>query len=930
MQKYYSKSILKFIKFLFPVLFITISFFSAFSSSIIHFAGNYKFSVKDTIIRLDSSKKQDRLFLKRDTLPVKRSKTSKKTAVKTVSKKDTASKTDTIKNNNGLGGEVKYAAEDSIVSDNAHDVVYLYGRARITYQDAAIDADYIRLDKGNHLAYARGVVNPKTKRYSGKPILKQKNESPVTADSLVFDYVTKKAKIYQAFSEQQGNYISGGQAKKLNEDEIAYRNILFSTCNLPYPDTHFGIIITKGIAEKNQIISGPAYLEIEGVPLPVAIPFGFFPKMDKRTSGIILPTFGEDATLGFNLRNFGYYIGFGDKFDLTNYGSIYSKGSFELSTDARYFDRYKYSGNLVLSFGYHKYGLETDPASKDFNIRWSHTQNPNAHPGSTFSASVNAGTSTYYSNNASTVNYNLTALTQNTLRSSIAYSKTWAGTPFNFTASANHSQQLSTKTITLDLPSFTFNMASVNPFDNKNRVGEQKWYQKINVQYTLTGDNKVNAVPESQFFSKDIFRKFENGFQQTIPVSLSLNVFKHFQFSSSVNYTEVDYLQTINQRYARGNTSGADSLVRDTISGFKRAGSYSLSTGLSTKVYGTVNFNRGRLKAIRHTMTPSLSFNYRPDYNSNSYGYYKNAVSNPALPYPYAVTRYSIFDGLLYGGPSGGRSAGLALSVDNTIEAKVRAKSTDTTNTDRKVPILQGLTFSTFYNFLADSLKLSPISVSGRTALFNQKLGINFAGTFEPYTTVVRDSISNGTIVKYARQINQYTLAAGKLPKLTAFSVSTNFSLNSNAIKTQNQQRLQNLNNTAQGMTPQQASQLALINRDPNAFVDFNIPWNVSVSYSFTYNNQYVSTSVSNAVNLNGDFNVTPKWKLQYTTGYDFRINKVSTTSLSIYRDLHCWDLAFQWIPFGYYKYYSVDLRVKASILQTLKLNKRKDYYNSN
>ncbi len=925
--------ILRFIKFLFPVLFIIICFFSAFSFSVTRLSSKYKLTVADTIIQLDSSKKRDRTFLKRDTTPAKGKVRTKKTGVKTASKRDTTlrSKSDTTsKPKNGLNSTVKYGAADSIVQDYPNSVVYLYGRARITYEDAAIDADYIKLDQKNHTAYARGAVNPKTKRYAGKPILKQKNESPVTADSLVFDYITKKAKIYQAFSEQQGNYISGGQAKKLNEDEIAYRNILFSTCNLPYPDTHFGIVITKGIAEKNQIISGPAYLEVEGVPLPFAIPFGFFPKPDKRTSGIILPTFGEDAQLGFNLRNFGYYMGFGDKFDLTNYGSIYSKGSFELSSDARYFDRYKYSGNLVLSFGYHKYGLETDPAAKDFNIRWSHTQNPNANPGTTFSASVNAGTSTYYRNNASTVNYNLTALTTNTLRSSIAYSKTWAGTPFNFTASANHSQDLATKTLSLDLPSFTFNMASINPFDSKDRVGDQKWYQRINVQYTLTGDNKVTAIPESQFLTKTVFKRFQNGFQQSIPVSLSLNVLKYFQFSSSVNYNEVDYLQTVRKRYARGNTSGADSLVTDTVPGFRRAGSYSVSTGLSTKVYGNLIFRKGWLKQIHHVMTPSLSFQYRPDYNSDSYGYFKNVVSSPAIPYPYAITRYSIFDNSLYQGPSGGRSAGLALSVDNTVEAKVRAKSTDTTNTDRKIPILQGLSFSTFYNFVADSMRLSPINVTGRTALFNQKLGINFNATFDPYTTIVKDSIMNGQITKYARRINQYTLEAGKLPRLTAFSVSTNFSLNSNSIKNQSQQRNQNNLNTLQGINTQQAGQLAMINRDPNAFVDFNIPWNVSVSYNFTYYNSGIATNITNAANINGDFNVTPKWKLQYTTGYDFRVNKISTTSLSIYRDLHCWDLAFQWIPFGYYKYYSVDLRVKASILQTLKLNKRKDYYNTN
>jgi lipopolysaccharide assembly outer membrane protein LptD (OstA) len=308
--------------------------------------------------------------------------------------KNTAVKNDTTKKGSkeGLQSQVTSHAEDSVITDKVHGITYLYGRARVTYEDFELDADYIRVDQKNNLLFAKGSIDPVTKRYIGRPISKQKNDKPVESDSLLFNYKTKKGRVFNPASEQDGNFLSGGEIKKLNETEVAYRNTTFSTCDLPQPYTHFGIVITKGIGEKNRIISGPAYLEIEGIPLPLAIPFGFFPKPDTRASGVIIPTFGEDQKLGFYLRNFGYYIGISDYLDLTNTGTIYSKGSYELNTTAHYLKRYKYGGTVSLSYGSHNYGLEGDPPQKDFNVTWSHSQDPNAHPGSTFSASVNAGT----------------------------------------------------------------------------------------------------------------------------------------------------------------------------------------------------------------------------------------------------------------------------------------------------------------------------------------------------------------------------------------------------------------------------------------------------------------------------------------------------------------------------------------------------------
>lgn len=893
---------------------------------------------KDTIIKLDSVRDRKLLRIK-DTKPAKPVAKPNGRLSDTTKKKigqDTTKKVVKDGEPDDITEQVISKTADSTVIDHEHQMSYFYGNARITYGEMELDADFIRVDEKNHLIFASGRNDPKTHRYSGRPISKMgKTDKPITSDSLLIDYRTKGAHVWNSATEQDGNFISGGQAKKLKNDEVAYENALLSTCDLPYPYTHFGIVITKGIAEKNRIISSLFYIEVAGVPLPIGLPFGFFPKPDSRSSGFILPTFGEDAKLGFYLRNFGYYFAINDYVDVTTQGTYYAKGSYEVATDIRYTKLYKYTGGLSLNYGSHNYGLEGDPAQKDFNIQWSHAQSPSAHPGTTFSASVNAGTSSFYRNNPATTNYSLTQLTQNNLHSSIAYGRTWEGSPFNFTANIAHSQDLTRKTVTLELPSFSFNMATINPFDKKDRVDAQKWYQKITIGYSLTGTNRLTSIPEAELFKSNTLQKrLQNGFQHQIPVGINLNVLKYFQLNGSINYTDRWYLQTTRKRFARGSLTGLDSMIVDTVPGFRRVGEYSLTAGVSTKVYGMLTFKNSKIRKIRDVITPSISFNYRPDYNSLSYGFNQVAVSNATIPYPASVQRYSIYDQAVYGGPSGGRSAGLALAVDNTIEAKVRAKSTDTSGLDRNVPILQGLSFSTFYNFAADSFRLTPISFSGHTSILNQKISISFGGTLDPYVVNVKDSISNNQVVRYLQKVNRYTFQDGKMPFLTNFNLSMGASLNPAAFKPAANNNRSALSqappNTLQNMTAQQANKLAQLNSDPNAYVDFNVPWNLSLNYSFNYNNDRITTVTSNTMQISGDVSLTPKWKVAFTSNYDLKTQRFSdATSFSIYRDLHCWDLSIGWIPFGYFKSYNVTLKVKATILQDLKLTKRKDYYNS-
>lgn len=825
----------------------------------------------------------------------------------TILKKPTSAKS--------LNSEVKYSAEDSIRFDRKNNMVYLYGKGRISYEDFELDADFIRLDQGKNMVYASGINDAKTNRYKGRPILKQGSEPPATTDSLVFNFKTKKGKTYGIFTEVEGGFLQAQQFKKNEYDEGFFKNGIYSTCNLPHP--HFGIHILKGIVTQNQIITGPAYLEIEDIPFPAAIPFGFFPKTNKRASGILFPTFGEDATRGFYMQDLGYYIGLNEYWDAEVRGSLYSKGSYGTSLLARYRRNYRYDGSMNFRFNSTRLGVEGTPQykpQKDFNVQWTHSQRTEANPGTTFSASVNFGTSSFNKVTAAAGTYAIDQLTRNTTNSSIAYGKTFANGLFNFTSALSHSQDFSTQIVSLQLPSFSLNMSTLSPFDSKNRVGEQKWYQRISVGYSLQGSNSI-TTKEYLLFKPGSLGMFQNGVQHNIPVSLSLNAFKYFQFNSSVNYSEKWYLQTFRKSYL----PIARTFLTDTVSGFSRAYDYSFSTGLTTKVYGIKNFKKGNLVALRHVMTPSVSLNYRPDFSQSKYGFYrmidapgKGVLNSSSL----RDLSYSIYDGTIYGGPGAGKSAAIGFSVDNNVEAKVRSKS-DTSNAFEKIPIIQGLSFNGSYNLAAQSFPLSNISFNGRTSFFKQKFGINFNGSFDPYQI---DSLG--------RHIDKYLLRDGKLARLASFGLSFDFSFNSEAAKRRNRNLQQNTPNRA-NLTASQSEELARISSDPNAFVDFNVPWNLSAAYSFYYSNPGLKSTINNTLNFYGDFSVTPKWKVQYTSGVDFQTRKLSLTQFSIYRDLHCWDMSIRWVPFGTYQSYSVDLRVKASILQDLKLSRRRDYYNN-
>ncbi|MDN3588341.1 putative LPS assembly protein LptD [Pedobacter aquatilis] len=844
------------------------------------------------------------------------------------SKRDT-SKVKT-KNNSDLDQKVEYKATDSVRFSKDKNIIYMYGNARVIYGDFELDADYIRYDQKNNLIFASGRTNPRTKRYVGRPIFKSGAEGSAIADSLYYNSATTKAKVFGVFSQQDDGFFSGGQSKKQPDNELHIKNMMYSTCNLPHP--HFGLMISKGIATEKQIITGPTYMIIEDVPTPFALPFAFFPKQNKRTSGLMLPTPGEDATRGFFLQNAGYYLGLSDYWDAKLMGSIYTNGSYEASLNTNYIKRYKYNGSITTHYASTRNGIQgQENIGKDFRIGWSHSQNPNASPGSTFSANVNLSSSSYYTSTAANQTYDLGAIATNSSNSSIAYSKVLAGGLFNFSTALSAQQTFSTREIALQLPSFNLNMSTISPFDSKNRSGEQKWYQKITVGYSLQGNNNI-TTKDSLLFQPTGLRALKSGLNHNIPISMNFTALKYLNFTMGGTYNEVWNFQTINRRYTTF-TDGSYTFRQDTISGFKRGGSYNLSTSMSTKIYGkTKEFkNLGNIKQLRHVMTPTVGFSYSPDFTDPSRGIYKEAsnqnnqiIIDPSTGRPLT---YSIFTNSAFAGSFSGRQAAINFILDNTTELKVRSKKDTTGTGEKKIPIIQGLTFNGSYNFLSPRRKLSDISFSGRSQ-FTDKLGITYNGTFNPY--LLRDSINtSGNRVFYEE--DRYFFKGGKyFPRLERIGFSFDYSLNPDAFKRKNDAYDATKNQMEkQGITPLQTEQLNALNRDPNAFVDFNIPWNFAFQYRFDYSNVLGQSTITNTLNFNGDFNLTPKWKFTFNSGYDFKNKGLAPMQLAIYRDLHCWDMNISWVPYGAYKSYSVNIRVKASILQDLKLSKRSGFYNT-
>ncbi len=796
---------------------------------------------------------------------------------------------------------IKYTAKDSIVYDIIRSKVYLYNKAEVYYGDISLKADYVVIDQLKKTVYAQGVKDS-TGKIVGKPIFVDAGQT-YNSEEMMYNFETKKGKIKEVTTQEGQGYLLANDVKKNEYNEVFIKNGKFTTCNLPEP--HFYIALTKAKNIEDKTVSGPAYLVVEDVPLPLALPFGFFPRKSGRSSGILMPEIGEDRELGFFLRNGGYYIGINDFVDISLRADIYSRGSFGFSALSRYNVKYKYNGSFASNFTDRRFGEPNTLSyirNKDFSIRWNHNQDPKARPGTRFSALVNIATRNNYRNNITT---NIQSITQNNLNSSVSFSKTWEGTPFSLNGSMTHAQNLTDGMVSLGLPSLSFNMSRIFPFESKNSVGAQKWYHKIGVSYTADALNRIDTY-DSLLFRREVLKDFKNGVIHRIPVSTSFNLFKYFTFSPFANYNERWYFNSIRKSW------DGTQVLTDTIQGFNRSMEYNGGLSLTTRIYGMFPVNKAGIVAVRHVLTPSVSYSYRPDFSKSSFGYYQQVQSDSTG----ATSLYSIFENnnALFGSPGGGKSSLLSFNIDNNLEMKVK-KETDTGSVIRKIRLFDSFRMTGNYNLAADSLKFSDISFVARTVLF-ERVNIDVSAVYDLYTLKTDTFGRTFTVNEFEYKKNK------RLARLISANLSIGTSLNPDAFKSKASKD--------QKQVPKNKydyAEFEMINRAPQYYVDWSIPWNVAISYILSYNRPLLTSSTQQSVNFNGDISITKKWKIGFTSGYDFTNKEITPTSLNIYRDLHCWDLAINWIPFGTFQRYSVDLKVRASILQDLKLSRRREFY---
>jgi hypothetical protein len=787
--------------------------------------------------------------------------------------------------------KVSYYAEDSIVYDLDTGMVYLYGKAWMTYEDIRLEADYIDIDFNTKVLSSKGVPDS-TGAIAGKPLFKQGTDE-FHADQIRYNFTTKKGKITEVTTKDGDSYIHGAVVKKQPDNSTFIKDGYYTTCDDPHP--HYFLKSNKiKVIPNSKVVTGPADLYIMDVPTPIAIPFGFFPNKKGRASGILFPQYGESQELGFFLRNGGYYIGLNDHFDLALTGDIYSKGSWRGNAFSNYAWKYRFNGDLSVNYSINKISRPEFPdysLEKAFFVRWNHTQDPKSHPGTSFSANVNAGSAQFYRFNLSNSNNFLT----NTFTSSIAWSKVWTGKPINLSVSLSHSQNNQTRDINLSLPSATFNLARRTPFKRKLAVGEQKWYEKIGIGLTTSFINSINTK-DTLLFKKESLEQFRYGIQHSVPLNTSFTVAKYFTVTPGITYNEKWYLKTINKEW----DAETKTIRVDTLDGFKAARDFAFSASMNTRIYGLVQFKRGKIAAFRHVMTPTIGFAWRPDFSEKQYGYYKD-VQRDTLG---NLQRYSVFEGAIFGGPGAGKSSLMNFSLDNNFEMKVRQK-TDTSETKKKVKILESLALSTSYNFAADSLKLAPISITGRATIID-RISLNMFGTFDPY--VVTDQ---------GVRINKTELSQNN--KLARLSTG-NFSINFNIIP--RKKELKSDKGTDR--------ELDEINKHRADYLDFNVPFSLNIAYNFFFlNNVNAPDQITQTLNFNGDLQLTPAWKVNYNSGYDFEQKDFSYTSLGIVRNLHCWEMSLNWVPFGFQQNYFFQINVKSSVLQDLKLTKKDDRFDN-
>ena len=805
-----------------------------------------------------------------------------------------------------IDDKVEYPAKDSIRFDLKTRKVYLYNEANLIYGDLNLASNYMEIDFSTNEIYSRGVEDS-IGNIEGKPVFKESG-SEFASEEMRYNFDSKKGLISGVRTEESGGFLHGEIIKKMPDNTAYIKGGRFTTCDLDHPHYAFRFRRSK-VIPGDKIITGPAYFEIGDVPTPLLVPFGLFPNQSGKQSGIIIPSYGESKKQGFYFMDGGYYWAVSDYVDLTFLGSIYTRGSWAVNTKAKYKLRYKYSGNLDLKYAINIVGSEGSPdykKSKDFKIYWTHSQDAKARPKSKFSANVNIRSSSF---NEFELSNTLNDRLSNTFQSSINYS-TRFGSGWNMNVNLGHSQNTQNETISLTIPQLSLSGTRIYPFRKKDKVGALKWYENISIKYSVVAKNQIN-VKDSLLFTPGWEKYFQNGMKHTIPISSSVKVLKHLNWTNSISLTSRWYSQYYRKNWEKDSFLGMDTayVVTDTVNGFITANDFSLSSSFNTKIYGMFLFGKNfPINAIRHVLTPSVSFTYRPDFSESQWGYYDSYYNTTTEE----DIQYSIFQGSIYGSPASGKQGALNFSLSNNFEMKVRDRN-DTVTGTKKVVLIDNLSLSTSYNLAKDSLKWSPLMVSARTKLF-KNLDLRYASVWDPY---VLDSTGKKNLDQFEWTVNN------RLFRMTNFNWTAGINL-SLSNKTFNKKLDKEKGEKSKGGKKKEKEEIK-----PGT-----IPWSLNITYSLKYGmdhyyNNYVLTREENIVQtlgFSGNIQVTPNWKVSLTSGYDFNANGISYTQIQIHRDLHCWEMHFSWIPFGTWQSWNFSINIKSSMFKDLKVEKKKSH----
>ena len=846
---------------------------------------------------------------------------------------------------NEIDDIIKYNAKDSIVL-LGNGTAFLHGDTEINYKTINLKADFVRVKIDSSLVYAKGTPG-EAGEVTGEPVFSE-GESSYNSKELRYNLKSKKGFIRHVVTQEGEGYIISEQTKKSADNLFSMIDGKYTTCE-DHDHPHFYLSISKGKVKPGKyVVTGPAHLVIADVPLPIAIPFGFFPFTNKYSSGVLMPNFTDEMTRGFGLTNGGYYFAINDYMDLELKGDIYTKGTWALSASTGYTKKYKFRGNFSISYREDVTGEKGMPdynKANNMSIQWSHSQDQKANPNFTFTSSVNFSTSGYNKSNVNSY-YRPELNSENTKSSSVSFTKRFPNLPsLSLSGSVNIAQRTKDSTINLSLPNINIAYSRFYPLKRKNPVGKERWYEKISMSYSGAFANSINTK-ENLLLHSSLSRDWQNGMRHSIPVSASFNILKFINVSPSFNYTERWYLRSVEKSW----DTVSQKEVKDTTDGFYRVFDFNMGVSASTKLYGFYIPIRSifgdKIDRIRHVITPSIGFGYTPDFGDSRWGYYDSytrSVRSTSNPDEFTDTEviYSKFEGSLHGSPGRGKSGSINFSLGNNLEMKVKNEK-DTTGTKpfKIISLIDNLNLSGNYNLAADSMNWSNFSANVRFKL-TDSYSLSLSTSFDPYMFALN---STGNPVR----VNKLRWNHGKFPRFQGTSTSYSYTFNNDTFKklfgkeeesttpppSDNNQLLSG----RAGADDQEESEEkpvkneVVINED--GYSKVTIPWSLSINYSIRYGNtnefdkdkMEYKMEFSHNLSINGNLSLTPNWKISGNSTYDFKIKQFTYTSISVNRSLHCWNMSASIVPFGTFKSYNFHIGVNASMLSDLKYDKRSEY----